>query len=276
MPASVYSRVARKRKFSTLSLRSAVENGSFSRQCFSLKNELQQFLSQKKVREEKFAFGPTKKFNGNCESISRQLGVFEIWIPIGPFDDFSISLHFRFYCFFFSASKEQTFCTIFIFVDHDGCLSASVLLSSHQFVSNLQVSADLLHSSCLFFTGVSWQHRWHQCGDVLCRRLQRIRDNSFRSNRASHMETPCLPQNRILRMLLRSLVYQYTHLSEFSRTTIAMSVACFFLLALLLILFQASVGLFSNFMIFVNSCISTFSSYYFFVLSIQARHLFHL
>ena len=29
MPASVYSRVARKRKFSTLSLRSAVENGSF-------------------------------------------------------------------------------------------------------------------------------------------------------------------------------------------------------------------------------------------------------
>ena len=28
MPASVYSRVARKRKFSTLSLRSAVENGS--------------------------------------------------------------------------------------------------------------------------------------------------------------------------------------------------------------------------------------------------------
>ena len=31
MPASVYSRVARKREFSTLSLRSAVENGSFSR-----------------------------------------------------------------------------------------------------------------------------------------------------------------------------------------------------------------------------------------------------
>ena len=31
MPASVYSRVARKRKFSTLSLRSAVENGSFVR-----------------------------------------------------------------------------------------------------------------------------------------------------------------------------------------------------------------------------------------------------
>ena len=31
MPASVYSRVARKRKFSSLSLRSAVENGSFSR-----------------------------------------------------------------------------------------------------------------------------------------------------------------------------------------------------------------------------------------------------
>ena len=30
MPASVYSRVARKRKFSTLSLRSAVENGSFA------------------------------------------------------------------------------------------------------------------------------------------------------------------------------------------------------------------------------------------------------
>ena len=30
MPASVYSRVARKRKFSTLSLRSAIENGSFS------------------------------------------------------------------------------------------------------------------------------------------------------------------------------------------------------------------------------------------------------
>ena len=30
MPASVYSRVARKRKFSTLSLRSAVENGSMS------------------------------------------------------------------------------------------------------------------------------------------------------------------------------------------------------------------------------------------------------
>ena len=30
MPASVYSRVARKRKLSTLSLRSAVENGSFS------------------------------------------------------------------------------------------------------------------------------------------------------------------------------------------------------------------------------------------------------
>ena len=30
MPASVYSRVARKREFSTLSLRSAVENGSFS------------------------------------------------------------------------------------------------------------------------------------------------------------------------------------------------------------------------------------------------------
>ena len=30
MPASVYSRVARKRKFSTLSLRSAVENSSFS------------------------------------------------------------------------------------------------------------------------------------------------------------------------------------------------------------------------------------------------------
>ena len=29
IPASVYSRVARKRKFSTLSLRSAVENGSF-------------------------------------------------------------------------------------------------------------------------------------------------------------------------------------------------------------------------------------------------------
>ena len=29
MPASVYSRVARKRKFSTLSVRSAVENGSF-------------------------------------------------------------------------------------------------------------------------------------------------------------------------------------------------------------------------------------------------------
>ena len=29
MPASVYSRVARKRKFSTLSLRSAVENGSY-------------------------------------------------------------------------------------------------------------------------------------------------------------------------------------------------------------------------------------------------------
>ena len=29
MPASVYSRVARKRKLSTLSLRSAVENGSF-------------------------------------------------------------------------------------------------------------------------------------------------------------------------------------------------------------------------------------------------------
>ena len=29
MPASVYSRVARKREFSTLSLRSAVENGSF-------------------------------------------------------------------------------------------------------------------------------------------------------------------------------------------------------------------------------------------------------
>ena len=33
MPASVYSRVARKRKFSTLSLRSAVENGSFSCGC---------------------------------------------------------------------------------------------------------------------------------------------------------------------------------------------------------------------------------------------------
>ena len=30
MPASLYLRVARKRKFSTLSLRSAVENGSFS------------------------------------------------------------------------------------------------------------------------------------------------------------------------------------------------------------------------------------------------------
>ena len=30
MPASVYSRVARKKNFSTLSLRSAVENGSFS------------------------------------------------------------------------------------------------------------------------------------------------------------------------------------------------------------------------------------------------------
>ena len=30
MPAPVYSHVARKRKFSTLSLRSAVENGSFS------------------------------------------------------------------------------------------------------------------------------------------------------------------------------------------------------------------------------------------------------
>ena len=29
MPASVYSRIARKRKFSTISLRSAVENGSF-------------------------------------------------------------------------------------------------------------------------------------------------------------------------------------------------------------------------------------------------------
>ena len=31
IPASVFSRVARKRKFSTLSLRSPVENGSFSR-----------------------------------------------------------------------------------------------------------------------------------------------------------------------------------------------------------------------------------------------------
>ena len=33
MPASVCSRVARKRKFSTLSLRSAVENGSFHKNC---------------------------------------------------------------------------------------------------------------------------------------------------------------------------------------------------------------------------------------------------
>ena len=33
MPASVYSRVARKREFSTLSLRSAVENGSFFEKC---------------------------------------------------------------------------------------------------------------------------------------------------------------------------------------------------------------------------------------------------
>ena len=51
MPASVYSRVARKRKFSTLSLRSAVENGSFSKIEGLFKASTASLVSQLQSRE---------------------------------------------------------------------------------------------------------------------------------------------------------------------------------------------------------------------------------
>ena len=56
MPASVYSRVARKGKFSTLSLRSAVENGSFSQTATPVAN-----IFERSERVENFLFRPMRE-----------------------------------------------------------------------------------------------------------------------------------------------------------------------------------------------------------------------